>query len=165
MPIHIKKLALLLLSLACWQAYAEESPPIAIIVSSNPHIAPHHAIAANELSLIYWRKKLYSEGGQRLHPVNLHAENPLRLTFSKVVLESLPKEQTDYWNGLYFHGVSPPRSLLTEEAVIRYVEENQGGIGYINGCNVDNRVTAILWIVNNHISNSIPEKFNCSAKN
>jgi hypothetical protein len=162
---NIKSLALLLLSLACWHADAEESANIAIIVSSDAHIAPHKAIDADELRLIYWRKKQYLEGGQRLHPTNLHAENSLRLTFSKVILASLPKDQTDYWNGLYFHGISPPRSLLTEEAVIRYVAETPGSIGYINACNVDNRVNAILWIVNNHISNIAPEKLNCSANN
>jgi hypothetical protein len=161
--VFIKFLSVLCISLASLLALADESPVIAIIVSSDTQIAPHRSIAPNELNLIYWRKKQYLEGGQRIHPANLHAENPLRVTFSKVVLDSLPKDQTDYWNGMYFHGVSPPRSLLTEEAVIRYVAETTGSIGYINACNVDSRVKPILWIHDNHIQNNVPDNIHCNA--
>jgi hypothetical protein len=164
MPVaFIKLLSFLLLSFTCWHIQAEESPTIAIIVSSDAQIAPKSTIAPNELSLIYWRKTLYLKDGQQIHPANLHAEHPLRLAFSKAVLESLPKDQTDYWNGLYFHGVSPPRSLLSEEAVIRYVAETKGGIGYINACNLNARVKPILWIINNHVTNAMPDKINCDV--
>ena len=161
----LKLLSALLIGFACWHVSAEESPIIAVIISSDSQVAPHHAIAPNELNLIYWRKKQYLEGGERIYPANLHAENPLRVIFSKAVLDSLPQEQTDYWNGLYFHGISPPRSLLTEEAVKRYVAETKGSIGYINACNIDARVKPIFWISNNHIHTTTPENLNCSLSN
>jgi hypothetical protein len=142
-------------------ARAEEAPTIAVIVSSNDEIAPVSHLASNELRLIYWRKKEYWQGGQRMQPANLHAEHPLRLLFSKVVLSNLPKAQTDYWNELYFHGVRPPRSLQSEEAMLRYVADTKGSIGYVDACHVDRRVQAILWIVNEQISKDPPEKLNC----
>jgi hypothetical protein len=150
-----------MISLTSWHAQAEPTSIIAIIVSSDAQIAPHQQIASNELSLIYWRKKQYLDGGQQVHPVNLHAEHPLRLAFSSTVLKSLPKDQTDYWNGVYFHGVSPPRSLLSEEAVIRYVTETKGSIGYISACLLDARVKPILWIVKEKIINTPPENIDC----
>ncbi|OYZ11919.1 MAG: hypothetical protein B7Y32_00035 [Methylophilales bacterium 16-45-7] len=142
-------------------AFADEPMVIAVIVSNNEEIAPVNSLAANELRLIYWRKKEYWQGGQRIQPANLHAEHPLRLLFSKTVLSNLPKAQTDYWNELYFHGIRPPRSVQSEEAMIRYVADTKGSIGYVDACHVDKRVQSILWIRNDHITNEAPEYLNC----
>lgn len=159
--LRLTLLALASLCLPMSPAYAEEAPVIAVIVSSSADIAPVTNLAASELRLIYWRKKEYWQGGQRMQPANLHAEHPLRLLFSKVVLNNLPKEQTDYWNELYFHGVRPPRSLQSEEAMLRYVADTKGSIGYIDACHVDKRVQPILWISREHISSEAPEHLNC----
>jgi len=137
-------------------SYAEESHPLAVIVSSTPEIAVIQQIATRELSLIYWRKKQYWEDGVRIHPVNLHAEHPLRMYFSKAVLGSLPNEQADYWNGLYFHGTTPPYSLQSEESVLRYVGSTKGAVGYVDACKLDERVKPVLWITSNTISTSKP---------
>lgn len=154
-------LAVTSLCLPIAPAFAEEAPVIAVIVSSSADIAPVTNLTASELRLIYWRKKEYWQGGQRMQPANMHAEHPLRLLFSKVVLNNLPKEQTDYWNELYFHGVRPPRSLQSEEAMLRFVADTKGSIGYVDACHADKRVQAILWINKDHISTEPPEHLNC----
>lgn len=151
--------ALYALALAHY-SHAEESPPLAIIVSSNPEIAFTQQLAVRELSQIYWRKKQYWPNGVRIHPVNLHAEHPLRLYFSKTVLGTLPNEQADYWNGLYFHGTTPPYSVQSEEAVLRYVSNTRGAIGYVNACKLDERVKPLLWLADDSISASKPA-LNC----
>ncbi|MGB2832624.1 MAG: hypothetical protein WBC07_06695 [Methylotenera sp.] len=141
-------------------SHAEESRPIAVIVTNSHELSVIKKVASVDLSLIYWRKKQYWQGGVRIHPVNLHAEHSLRLNFSKVVLGNLPNEQTNYWNGLYFHGTSPPYSVQSEEAVIRYVANTKGAIGYIDACKVDERVSAVLWIEDNKLSTTKPA-FDC----
>lgn len=156
--IHI--LILLWLSTAASACLAEELPTLAIIIASDVNIAPIKVLPKNELSLIYWRKKQYWQGGIRMRPVNLHAEHPLRLQFSKTVLGSLPSRQTSYWNGLYFHGTNPPHSLQSEEAVIRFVSSTKGSIGYIDACKADARVKTVLWIKSNRITTHKPN-FNC----
>ncbi len=140
--------------------YAEESHPLAVIVSSNPETALIQQLNPRDLGLVYWKKKQYWQGGARIRPVNLHAEHPLRIYFSKVVLDSLPSEQGDYWNGLYFHGTTPPYSVQSEEAVLRYVSITKGAIGYVDACNLDDRVKPLLWIENGIISPNKPS-FNC----
>jgi len=142
-------------------AHADEIAPLAIVVSSNSQLGGVPQLTARELTQIYWRKKLYWQGGARIHPVNLHAEHPLRILFSKTVLDSLPSEQADYWNGLYFHGTIPPYSVQSEEAVLRYVSSTKGAIGYVSACNLDDRVKPLLWIDQHTISSSKPE-FDCS---
>jgi ABC-type phosphate transport system substrate-binding protein len=142
-------------------AQAEPNAPIiAIVVASNQKVDVLK-LAPNDLSLIYWRKQLYWPKGQRIKPVNLSTEHALRLQFSQKILGSAPKSQIDYWNGQYFDGVLPPYSVNSEEAVLRYVAQTQGAIGYVNACNVDTRVQAVLWIEDNQITTKAPEGLNC----
>ena len=143
-------------------AHAEETLPMAVVVASNAEFAVIQQLAPRELSQIFWRKKQYWQGGARIYPINLHAEHLLRITFSKTVLGSPPSEQADYWNGLYFHGTTPPYSVQSEEAVLRYVSTTKGAIGYVSVCNLDERVKPVLWIYDNNVSTSKPA-FNCQA--
>lgn len=135
----------LLICMLLWQqtAIAADNRVIAIIVANEQ---AGKSISMPELKLIYWRKKDYWANGKHIHPVNLPADNPLRMRFSNKVLGSLPSTQTDYWNEVYFHGISPPYVVNSEEAVLRYVADTAGAIGYINVCNVDSRVKAIAWL-------------------
>lgn len=133
---------------------ADEVRVVAVIVSAQS--ALESEFNPNELALIYWRKKLYGAHGQVLRPVNLHAEHPVRVHFSNWVLHSSPAAQLGYWNGLYFHGVQPPYSVQSEEAMIRYVAENEHAIGYIDACHLDSRVKAVAWVTASKISSESP---------
>ena len=152
---------LLMIGLLCGvftPAQAENNAPVIAVIVNNEELK----ISANELSLIYWRKQLYWPKGLRIKPVNLRSEHLLRQQFSQTVLGSLPKKQIDYWNGQYFNGVLPPYSVNSEEAVLRYVAQTNGAIGYVDTCHVDNRVKAVLWIVNNQVTDNEPNIKNCA---
>lgn len=129
-------------------ALASDNKTIAVIVASYQSV-DDLKLAPNQLSLIYWRKQLYWPKGLRIKPVNLRSEHPLRQQFSQTILGGSPKTQIDYWNGQYFNGVLPPYSVNSEEAVLRYVSQTNGAIGYVNACAVDNRVQAVFWLMPN----------------
>lgn len=116
---------------------------LAIIVSPEQSIK---TVSKSELSLIFWRKKLYWPNHKRIRPINLSAEHPLRQSFSTRVLKSLPEHQTDYWNGLYYHGILPPHVVNSSEAMLRTVAETAGAIGYVSACEVDARVKVLAWL-------------------
>lgn len=141
---------------------AEENRVIAVIVPAQSALAPD--VNADELGLIFWRKKLYAAHGQALHPVNLHSEHPLRLKFSQQVLHSSPRSQVNYWNGLYFHGIQPPYTVQSEEAMIRYVAETDGAIGYIDACHVDERIKPVFWLLPNKVTSELPA-LRCDSNN
>lgn len=124
-------------------ALASEAEVIAVIANVKLASSP---LSKSELSLIFWRKNLYWPNGVPIRPVNYSVQNSLRSQFSKRVLNSLPESQTDYWNGLYYHGVSPPFVVHSNEAMLRYVSETTGAIGYIAACDVDKRVKVLTWI-------------------
>lgn len=142
-------------------AQAESNAPVIAIIVNSGELKIATEFTASDLSLIYWRKQLYWPKGQRIKPVNLRSDHPLRQRFSQTVLGSLPKKQIDYWNGQYFNGILPPYSVNSEEAVLRYVAQTSGAIGYVDACLVDERVKAVLWIEQDRISTAAPENLHC----
>lgn len=100
-----------------------------------------------DLALVYRRKRLLWEDGTRMQPANLPPEHPLRRNFSQRVLGASPKSLAQYWSTMYFHGISPPHVFGSEEAVLRFVAETPGALGYVSACEVDARVKAVLWIM------------------
>lgn len=134
-------LALLLAGLAATAVAAE--PVIAVIVPAQRNLT---RLAAQDLGLIYLRKKLLWPDGQRIAAVNLPADHPLRQRFSRLVLRQSPQDLEDYWNQQYFQGVLPPHVLASEAAVLRFVAETETGIGYLGYCAMDARVRPVLLI-------------------
>lgn len=139
----------LLLGFLLPSCVAAADEPMAIIV------APGHAreVKKDELALIFKRKKLFWNDGGKVQPVNLPASSPLRRVFSHAVLGTSPEELEKYWNDMYFHGISPPFVLTSEEAVLRFVAETPGAIGYVGYCNAGTRVAVALVIAaDGHVS-------------
>ncbi len=126
----------------------ENQTIIAVVVSSKQNTSELN-LSAKNLNLIYWRKQLFWPQGIQIKPVNLNAQNVLRIHFSETILGSTPESQIDYWNGQYFNGILPPYSVNSEEAVLRYVSNTKGAIGYVNACNLDERVQGLFWLMPN----------------
>jgi hypothetical protein len=137
-----------------------EEPVIAVIVSAQP--AYTVSVATSDLASVYWRKKLYDNQGKPLHPANLSSDHPLRLRFSQQVLHSSPRSQVGYWNEQYFHGIQPPYTVESQEAMIRYVAYTESAIGYIDACKLDERVKPVIWVTANKILGE-PPSLRCSA--
>lgn len=127
--------------------------PIAVIV------APGQArnLKKDDLALLFKRKKLFWGDGVRAQPVNLPASHPLRRGFSQAVLGHTPEELEKYWNDLYFHGISPPYVLASEEAMLRFVAETPGAIGYVPYCSADARVAIGFVIAAGRVFEDLPE--------
>ncbi len=127
-------------------SYAQDNEILAVVVARTQTSKIN---SSADLALIFLRKKLYWSNGQPIQAVNLPTEHNLRRQFSASILGSLPETQTDYWNGMYYQGVSPPYVVASSEAVLRFVAETSGAIGYVEACKVDNRVKARAWILAN----------------
>lgn len=133
---------------------ADDNDTLAVVVGLDN---ASKSMTKPELALIFWRKKLYWPHGERIHPVNLSTDHIARQQFSKRVLGSAPETQSDYWNGLYFHGISPPHVVKSSEAAIRFVTETHGAIAYVPACDADDRVKTLGWIdAEGHWTNLAP---------
>lgn len=112
-----------------------------VIVAGN---ATHPSLDKETLARIFLRKKILWDNGEPIAPVNLAASHPMRRRFSEQVLGLTPEELDDYWNTQYFHGVFPPYVVASEEAMLLFIAQSPGAIGYISACAVDPRVKALL---------------------
>lgn len=141
---------LLLIALLPWPGLASAADePMAVIVAAG------HAkgLKREDLALIYKRKKQFWNDGVKVQPVNLPASSPLRRAFSQAVLGASPEELEKYWNDIYFHGISPPFVLSSEQAVMHFVAETPGAIGYVPFCSADTHVEVALVIsAGGHVS-------------
>ena len=132
---------LLIVSLIVSPVRATE--PIVVITAANNSL---NTLTLDTLKLVYLRKQLINESGMRWIPVNLSIQDALRRDFSLALFNLLPEEQDEYWNIQYFNGITPPKVVASEEAVLRFVVLTQGAIGYIHKQKVDKRVKVLLII-------------------
>ena len=116
---------------------------LAVIVSASSTPDPP---SKEDLARIYRRQKLLWADHTRIVPVNLPADHPLRRSFSRLVLGALPEELDAYWNAQYFHGITPPYVLTSEEAVLRFVATTPGAIGYVSATAVNGQVSVLLYL-------------------
>jgi len=154
MPIHNHALRIaafiaLLSSLPVWPARALD---IVVVASKEIALEPANNLV---LSRIFMKKLATDKLGETLAPVNLPPTHPVRIAFSRAVLRESAKASARYWNKQYFLGISPPFVLNSQEAVLRFVTDTPGGIGYVLDCIADERVNIIYRV---SVSMALEEK-------
>ncbi len=123
--------AALVLVLLAPAASAPESPPLAVVV----HRTRHDELSLADLAQVYLRRKRFWDDG-----------TPLRVAFSRAVLQRSETDLADYWNRQYFYGVLPPATLASTAAVLRYVAADPNAVGYVPLSEVDDSVTVVLHL-------------------
>lgn len=136
-----------------------ESDVIAVIT---PKASKIQKLDKGELSLIYLRKKLYIGEGSRIIPINLTSSHVVRKQFTSIVLGGSPEAQSEYWNEAYYHGITPPHVVASEDAAIKFVEITPGAIAYINACKLTDMVKPVAWISATGIFLQSPPTMQCS---
>jgi len=158
-PRAMLGLCLLVASGVCSPVPAVPAPLIAVVVSAT---SPATRLGLPELALIYRRKQLFWPDGTKINPVNLPVTNALRRTFSDVVLDASPDDLEAYWNDMYFHGIAPPYVLASDEAVLRFVAQTQGAVGYVAYCNVDQRARVLLVLSDSGLVDAASARASCA---
>lgn len=115
---------------------------VAVIV----HPERRSNLSPEEVAQIYLRRKRFWDDGTIIVPLNLPSQAPLRVRFSRRVLNQTEPRLADYWNRLYFDGILPPATLASTEAVRRYVASDPNAIGYVPIAEVDGTVRVILQL-------------------
>jgi len=119
--------AVLLLVLLATAGSAGDDARIAVVV----HPSRGGVLSAETVAQIYLRRKRFWDDGTPIVPLNLAAGTPLRRAFSRLVLGEGEDRLAEYWNRQYFHGVLPPATLASTEAMLRYVAADPNAVGYV----------------------------------
>jgi len=133
-------LAIWLGSCLMTSAIAEER--VAVIVHPGREVELNVA----ETAQIYLRKRRFWSQGEPLIPVNRNADSKVRKLFSRVVFGEQAGRLRTYWNRQYFHGVLPPATLASDQAVRRFVAKEPNAIGYVDAASVDSTVRVVLYL-------------------
>jgi hypothetical protein len=103
------------------------------------------AITLDRVTLrdIFLKRIVIDNAGKPLVPLNLAPDDPLRAAFSQVLLGKAPDALQRFWNERYFQGVSPPYVVRSQEAMLRFIAETPGAVGYVASCRADERVRVV----------------------
>ena len=102
-----------------------------LLIVANPQV-PASSISAGELASIYLVQKTAWAGGLPIVPVNRDSTSSIREHFSETVLEHSPRELAEYWNRLRFQGRLPPIVQASDQAVVGFIRNVPGAVGYIS---------------------------------
>ncbi len=123
----------ILLTLLGWAAAMPMAQAGSLVVVTGQG-SSFESLDRERLAQIYRRKRLFWDRHTRAIPVNLPADDPLRMAFSQAVFGVPPEALLDYWNRQYFQGVAPPHVLQSQAAVKRFVRDTEGALGYLPAC-------------------------------
>lgn len=121
---------------------SDAGDPLAVIV----HPERQGTLSAGDVAHIYLRRKRFWENGTPIVPLNLPSGTPLRGRFSTAVLGQTDAQLALYWNRQYFYGILPPSTLVSTEAVQRYVASDPNAIGYVPASEVGGSVRVVLRV-------------------
>ncbi len=121
-----RRLLFLVLLVAWTFAHAES-----LLVIANDAV-PVDSISAGDLASIYLIRTIRWGGGMAIVPVNREASSAARRSFSEEVVGQSPADLADYWNRLRFEGKRPPLVQTSDQAVIGFVHNVPGAIGYVS---------------------------------
>lgn len=79
---------------------------------------------------IYLGKQHFA-AGVRLIPLQLYAESPLRRQFEEEVLNMSREALREWWIRRHYLGQRPPKVMASAEAVVAFVRQVEGAIGYV----------------------------------
>ncbi|MBB1073827.1 hypothetical protein HUU62_05305 [Rhodoferax sp. 4810] len=89
--------------------------------------------------------KVVEVNGIRVTPVNLPANNPLREQFLQCYLNQNNEKYIGYWTVRRYIGKgTPPRELESVAAMIQFIANTQGAIGYVDTTHLPNNIKILL---------------------
>ena len=97
------------------------------LVISNKKI---HTLTSSQIKAVFL-KKTHLIKDIKIIPVNLEANNPLRIKFEKELLQMSFIRLKSYWNKQHYHGKRPPISMKSQKSIINFVKKVDGAIAYI----------------------------------
>jgi ABC-type phosphate transport system substrate-binding protein len=128
MSTRPEKRLLLALALACGATSAVRAEPVLVVNAANAATLDDEAAAK-----IFLRQVKTFPDGSPASPVN-QKEGGTTEAFRSQVLKKNAAQFKAYWaQQVFTGGAKPPPEVDGDEAVLKYVAETPGGIGYVDG--------------------------------
>ena len=114
---------------------AQEKPYVVIVHPDNPA----KSVSKKRVSRFLLKEISKWDGGVSAQPVDLDSKSPVRDEFSRDVHGRSVSSIKNYWQRQIFSGDGvPPPEVSDDAAVVAFVKEHPGAIGYVSaGASLD----------------------------
>jgi len=131
MKSKMKKLILFIITILTITTTETLAQSYKVIVNES-NIA--NTISQKDLAMVFLKKLKRWDDGTNITPIDQKANAAVRATFSQNVFNKTVAAIRSYWQKAMFSGMaSAPDEKDSDIAVIEYVKNNKGAIGYISG--------------------------------
>ena len=113
------------------------SLPCSLVQANTLYVIAHkgsfeHTQNSQKFADYYLLKIKITALGQRIIPINLPVNHPMRQKFLILIFNRSPLALSEYWDRMSFRGVRPPLIQQSEQAVVLFVSRVKGAIGYVS---------------------------------
>ena len=113
---------------------------LAVIVNPSTDVS---SLTRSKLKNIYLGKKSSWGDGSAINFSILNS-GPVHTAFLKTYVKKSPSQFSTFWKKAVFTGTgTPPKQLNNEKAMLDFVANNPGAIGYIDKANINDSVKEI----------------------
>jgi hypothetical protein len=110
---------------------AQGAPAFLVIVNPDNRVS---RLDRKFVEDVFLKKRTRWDGDRTIKPVDLGPDSRVRAGFSRQILHRSVEAVKSYWQQLVFSGRGvPPPELDDDDAVVHYVLEHRGTIGYVAG--------------------------------
>jgi ABC-type phosphate transport system substrate-binding protein len=139
--VRIGLVAAALLGLASRSVPAAAPPTFRVVVHRDN---PVTTLTVAELQRIFRKQTRMWPNGESVVPVDWDATSPLRQEFSTRVMRRSVREMAEFWvQQNITQGLTPPTTLKSSRAILRFVASVPGAIAYAPAGEVDGTVRRI----------------------
>jgi len=128
-------------SMYCGNAKADE-----LLIIANPSVNPETRIDLKLISAIYLLRVTTWPDGTHIIPVNREAASASRAQFTARVLRQDQDDLAAYWNEMHYLGKLPPVVQESDEAMLAFVQNVPGAVGYISASTVPVNVKVLAHV-------------------
>ncbi len=114
-----------------------------LLVIASPDV-PAATISMQQLADIYALRKTTWSNQTQIVPVNRESDSDARKEFAGSVFGSTPQDLAELWDKLRFQGKQPPLTQISDQAVLGFVRNVPGAIGYIRADEIPTGVKVLL---------------------
>ncbi|HVB79419.1 MAG TPA: hypothetical protein VNE82_05635 [Candidatus Binataceae bacterium] len=103
-----------------------------LLIIANPSVKVAVPVSLSQVAAVYLLRVTAWADGRHIVPVNREATSAAREKFNAAVLQEDGATLAAYWNEMHFLGKEPPVVQESERAMLAFIQNVPGSIGYIS---------------------------------
>jgi ABC-type phosphate transport system substrate-binding protein len=103
-----------------------------LLIIANPSVNVATPLGVSQVAAIYLLRVTAWPDGSHIVPVNREATSGAREKFTSSVLQQDNTGLAVYWNEMHFMGKQPPIVQESEQAMLAFIQNVPGSIGYVS---------------------------------